>query len=350
MNTPLSLTPLIGEKQLLHSQEQIEKAQKIVLVTHLSPDGDAMGSSLGLYHYLQDLGKEVRVVVPNAFPYFLKWMNGAKDIVVNTYIPTVAEALIKNADLIFCLDFNTLKRIGALGELVEQSSAKKILIDHHLDPDEDFDVVISYPKISSTSEIVFRLIAQLGDFERITSTLAECIYTGMMTDTGGFTYNSNDPEIFEIISMLLKKGVDRDHIYREVFNNYSEQRFRLLGFTLLQRMKIYPERKASLIYLSLEDQKQFNLTKGDTEGFVNYPLSIKGILFSVFIREDDELTKVSLRSQGDFPCNKFAADFFNGGGHLNASGGEFYGSVEDAISLFEEGLEKYADLLEESTI
>lgn len=350
MNTPLSLTPLIGEKQLLHSQEQIEKAQKIVLVTHLSPDGDAMGSSLGLYHYLQDLGKEVRVVVPNAFPYFLKWMNGAKDVVVNTYIPTVAEALIKNADLIFCLDFNTLKRIGALGELVEQSSAKKILIDHHLDPDEDFDVVISYPKISSTSEIVFRLIAQLGDFERITSTLAECIYTGMMTDTGGFTYNSNDPEIFEIISMLLKKGVDRDHIYREVFNNYSEQRFRLLGFTLSQRMKIYPERKASLIYLSLEDQKQFNLTKGDTEGFVNYPLSIKGILFSVFIREDDELTKVSLRSQGDFPCNKFAADFFNGGGHLNASGGEFYGSVEDAISLFEEGLEKYADLLEESTI
>lgn len=350
MNTPLSLTPLIGEKQLLNSQEQIEKAQKIVLVTHLSPDGDAMGSSLGLYHYLQDLGKEVRVVVPNAFPYFLKWMNGAKDIVVNTYIPTVAEAFIKNADLIFCLDFNTLKRIGALGELVEQSSAKKILIDHHLDPDEDFDVVISYPKISSTSEIVFRLITQLGDFERITSTVAECIYTGMMTDTGGFTYNSNDPEIFEIISMLLKKGVDRDHIYREVFNNYSEQRFRLLGFTLSQRMKIYPERKASLIYLSLEDQKQFNLTKGDTEGFVNYPLSIKGILFSVFIREDDELTKVSLRSQGDFPCNKFAADFFNGGGHLNASGGEFYGSVEDAISLFEEGLEKYADLLEESTI
>lgn len=350
MNTPLSLTPLIGEKQLLHSQEQIGKARKIVLVTHLSPDGDAMGSSLGLYHYLQDLGKEVRVVVPNAFPYFLKWMNGAKDIVVNTYIPTVAEALIKNADLIFCLDFNTLKRIGALGELVEQSSAKKILIDHHLDPDKDFDVVISYPKISSTSEIVFRFITQLGDFERITPAVAECIYTGMMTDTGGFTYNSNDPEIFEIISMLLKKGVDRDHIYREVFNNYSEQRFRLLGFTLSQRMKIYPERKASLIYLSLEDQKQFNLTKGDTEGFVNYPLSIKGILFSVFIREDDELTKVSLRSQGDFPCNKFAADFFNGGGHLNASGGEFYGSVEDAILLFEEGLEKYADLLEESTI
>ena len=350
MNTTLSLTPLIGENQLLHTQKQIENAQKIVLVTHLSPDGDAMGSTLGLYHYLQDMGKEVRVVVPNAFPYFLKWMNGAKDVVINSYIPTVAEALIKNADLIFCLDFNTLKRIGVLGELVEQSDAKKILIDHHLDPDEDFDVVISYPKISSTCEIVFRLMTQLGGFDRITSTVAECIYTGMMTDTGGFTYNSNDPEIFEIISMLLKKGVDRDHIYREVFNNYSDQRFRLLGFTLSKRMKLYPERKASLIYLSLEDQKQFNLTKGDTDGFVNYPLSINGILFSVFIREDEKLTKVSLRSQGNFPCNKFAADFFNGGGHLNASGGEFYGDIEDAISLFEEGLEKYADLLEESTI
>ena len=350
MNTPLSLTPLVGENQIIQTKKQIEKAQKIVLVTHLSPDGDAMGSSLGLYHYLQSMGKEVRVVVPNAFPYFLRWMDGIKDVVINTYIPTVAETLIKNADLIFCLDFNTLKRIGALGELVSQSSAKKILIDHHLDPAEDFDVVISYPKISSTCEIVFRLMTQLGGFDRISTTVAECIYTGMMTDTGGFTYNSNDPEIFEIISLLLKKGIDRDLIYRNVFNNYSDQRFRLLGFTLSERMKIYPEHNASLIYLTLEDQKQFNITKGDTEGFVNYPLSIKGVLFSVFIREDDELIKISLRSQGDFPCNKFAADYFNGGGHLNASGGEFYGEIADAISLFEEGLEKYAELLQKSTI
>ncbi len=150
--------------------------------------------------------------------------------------------------------------------------------------------------------------------------------------------------------MLLKKGIDRDLIYRNVFNNYSDQRFRLLGYTLSQRMKIYPEHKASLIYLTKEDQQQFTLTKGDTEGFVNYPLSIKDILFSVFIREDGDLTKISLRSQGDFPCNKFAADYFNGGGHLNASGGEFYGEIEDAISLFEEGLEKYAEILQNSSI
>lgn len=350
MNTSLSLTPLIEEKQLREIQRLIENAQKVVIVTHLSPDGDAMGSSLGLYHYLQSMGKEARVVVPNAFPYFLKWMDGIKDVVINTYIPTVAEALIKGADLIFCLDFNTLKRIGPLGELVEQSDAKRILVDHHLDPDEDFDVVISYPKISSTSEIVFRLMTQIGGFDKISTTVAECIYTGMMTDTGGFTYNSNDPEIFQIISILLKKGIDRDLIYRNVFNNYSDQRIRLLGFTLSQRMKIYPEHKAALIYLSKEDQKQFTLAKGDTEGFVNYPLSIKDILFSVFIREDDELVKISLRSQGAFPSNKFAADYFNGGGHLNASGGEFYGKIEDAILLFEEGLEKYLEQLQNSTI
>ncbi len=350
MNIPLSLTPLIGENQLLQTKKQIEGAQKIVIVTHLSPDGDAMGSSLGLYHFLHCIGKDVKVVVPNAFPYFLKWMNGAKDVVVNTYIPQVAESMIRNADLIFCLDFNTLKRIGVLGEHVEQSAAKKILIDHHLDPDESFDVVISYSKISSTAEIVFRLITQLGHFDKISTIVAECIYTGMMTDTGGFTYNSNDPEIFEIISLLLKKGVNRDLIYRNVFNNYSDQRFRLLGFTLSQRMKIYPEHKASLIYLTLEDQKQFTLSKGDTEGFVNYPLSIKDILFSVFIREDDDLTKISLRSQGNFPCNEFAADYFNGGGHLNASGGEFYGSIDDAILLFEEGLEKYSEMLHNATI
>ncbi len=350
MNIPLSLTPLIGENQLLQTKKQIERAQKIVIVTHLSPDGDAMGSSLGLYHFLHSIGKEVKVVVPNAFPYFLKWMNGAKDVVVNTYIPHVAEGMIRNADLIFCLDFNTLKRIGVLGEHVEQSAARKILIDHHLDPDESFDVVISYSKISSTAEIVFRLITQLGHFDKISTLVAECIYTGMMTDTGGFTYNSNDPEIFEIISLLLKKGIDRDLIYRNVFNNYSDQRFRLLGLTLSQRMKIYPEHKASLIYLTLEDQNQFTLSKGDTDGFVNYPLSIKDILFSVFIREDDDLTKISLRSQGNFPCNEFAADYFNGGGHLNASGGEFYGAIDDAILLFEEGLEKYSEILHNATI
>lgn len=350
MNIASSLTPLIREDQLLKTKKQIDKAQEIVITTHLSPDGDALGSSLALYHYLRDQGKNVRVVVPNAFPYFLKWMNGADNIVINTYIPEVAKRLIDNADLIFCLDFNILKRIGELGEVVEQATAHKVLIDHHLSPDTGFDVTMSYPKISSTSEIVFRLLVQMGEFDKITTSIAECIYTGMMTDTGVFTYNSNEPEIFEIISLLIKKGIDRDLIYNNVFNNYSEQRFRLLGFALSQRMNVYPESRAALIYLSKEDQKQFVMTKGDTEGFVNLPLSIRNIIFTVFIREDDQLVKVSLRSQGDFPCNKFAADYFNGGGHLNASGGEFYGKIEDAITLFENGLESYCEQLKNTVI
>ena len=350
MNIPSSLTPLVQENQVLETKQLIKKARKIVIITHLSPDGDALGSSLSLYHYLRSIGKDVRVIVPNAFPYFLKWMNGADNIIVNTYIPDVAERLIKNADVVFCLDFNTLKRIGDLGEYVEQSSAKKILIDHHLSPDTIFDVTISYPHISSTSEIIFRLLLQLGDYDKIDTVIAECIYTGMMTDTGVFTYNSNDPEVFEIISLLIKKGIDRDLIYKNVFNNYSEERFRLLGFALSQRMKVYPESRAALIYLSKEDQKDFKISKGDTEGFVNLPLSIKNIIFTVFIREDDQLVKVSLRSQGSFPCNEFAAEFFNGGGHLNASGGEFYGKIEDSITLFEKGLEKYSEELNNAVI
>ena len=350
MNISSPLTPLIEKDLLFETQKQIDKAHKIVITTHLSPDGDAMGSSLALYHYLLDRGKDVRVIVPNAFPYFLKWMNGADNIIINTYIPNVAEQIIKNADLIFCLDFNILKRIGDVARYVEQSSAAKVLIDHHLLPDTIFDVTLSYPHISSTSEIVFRLLFEMGEFDKISPVVAECIYTGMMTDTGGFTYNSNEPEIFIIISMLIKKGVDRDLVYNHVSNNYNEQRFRLLGFTLSQRMKVYPDFRASLIYLSKEDQEQFTISKGDTEGFVNYPLSIKNIVFSVFIREDDKMVKISLRSQGDFPCNEFAADYFNGGGHLNASGGEFYGKIEDAILLFEKGLEKYDEKLRGTVI
>lgn len=345
MNIQHSIKSLISEEELSKSRELLENATNIIILTHLSPDGDALGSSLALYHYLKQKGKEVRVIVPNSFPYFLRWMDGTDNIIINNFVPQVAEALIRKSELIFCLDFNVLKRIGELGKLVEDSTSKKILIDHHLHPEDAFDVKISYPQIASTSEIIFRLLLQWGEIDNISSIMAECIYTGMMTDTGAFTFNSNDAEMFEIVSILIKHGINRDKIYRKVFNNYSEQRFRLLGYTLSNRMKLYPDYRATLLYLSKEDQKQFDINKGDTEGFVNYPLNIKDITFSVFIREDDELVKVSLRSQGTFPCNEFAADFFNGGGHLNASGGEFYGSVEEAINIFEKGLKIYSKLL-----
>ena len=221
------------------------------------------------------------------------------------------------------------------------------MIDHHLHPESFCRIIISHPEISSTSELVFRLICRLGYFEDITKEGAECIYTGMMTDTGGFTYNSNNREIYFIISELLSKGIDKDEIYRKVYNTYSEGRLRLMGYVLYDKMQVFPQFNSALIWLTKEEQRKFQYIKGDTEGFVNIPLSIKNIIFSVFLREDTEknMIKISLRSVGTFPCNKVAAEFFNGGGHLNASGGEFYGTMEEAIELFKQALVKYEELL-----
>jgi len=275
MNFTESISDVIPPQKVTAIMDLIKRSEKIVITTHLSPDGDALGSSLALYHYLKDRGKQVRIIVPNSFPYFLKWMKGAGEIEVYEYNPAAAQHILHNAELIFALDYNIPKRVGEMGTYLETSQAKKILIDHHPFPEETFDITVSHPEISSTSELIFRLLFQAGKFEELTQAEAECIYCGMMTDTGGFTYNSSDPEIFEIISLLLRKNIDKDAIYARVFNNYSEARFRLLGFTLSQRMNIYHDLHAALIYLSRDDQAQFHFSKGDTEGFVNYPSASK---------------------------------------------------------------------------
>lgn len=341
------LLKVIDQAKIDHIEKWLDRAENIVLVTHTSPDGDALGSSLGLKNFLEVQGKSVQVIVPNAFPDFLRWMNGAKDIVRYDKYAEFADKLIAEADVVICLDFNAISRVGDMGKAILESPARKAMIDHHLHPEDFCKIVISYPQISSTSELVFRLICRLGYFDDVTYEGAECIYTGMMTDTGGFTYNSNSPQIYYIISELLSKGIDKDEIYRRVFNTYSEGRLRMMGYVLHEKMELFPNYHAALIWLTKEEQRQFQSVKGDTEGFVNIPLSIKGINFSVFLREDteQEKIKISLRSVGSFPCNKVAADFFNGGGHLNASGGEFRGSMEDAINLFKQALVKYESLL-----
>src|SRR5690554_6784902 len=343
-----SISAIIEPLKIKEVIDAVRDAQDIIITTHLSPDGDALGASLALFHFLKRQGKNPRVMVPNSFPYFLKWMEGANEIDVYDYNPSAGQRIIASADLIFCLDYNIFKRVGSMGPYLEESSAKKVLIDHHLLPGEGFNVTISHPEISSTSELIFRLLTQAGEYEGLTKTEAECIYCGMMTDTGGFTYNSGDPEIYEIISLLLRKGVDKDDIYSKVFHNYSETRVRLLGYTLSERMITYPELHSALLHLSREDQSQFQFNKGDTEGFVNYPLSIKNIIFSTFIRADEDLIKLSFRSQKSFPCNEFAAEFFNGGGHLNASGGEFYGTFQEALNTYSRGLKKYEEKLKEA--
>jgi bifunctional oligoribonuclease and PAP phosphatase NrnA len=335
------ITKIIAEEKIVQVQRLLDKYDNIVIVTHVSPDGDAIGSTLGLYHYLTDMGNRVHVIVPNSFPQFLKWISGTEKIIQYDYQPDLSARLVAEAQLIFCLDFNVLKRIKDLGELVRSAKAKKVMVDHHPHPEDFADVTISYPQISSTSELIFRLICRMGDFDQISKQGAEAIYTGMMTDTGAFTYNSNSPEIYYIIGELLSKGINKDQIYINVYNNYSVDRFRMMGYMLSEKMKIYTEQKSALLCLSNAEQEQFNRQKGDTEGFVNIPLSIKGIVFSAMFREDADMIKLSFRSSGKFPSNIFAAENFNGGGHLNAAGGEFYGSLEDAVRRFEEALPAY---------
>ncbi|MBW9199349.1 bifunctional oligoribonuclease/PAP phosphatase NrnA [Bacteroidales bacterium SW299] len=341
------LSKVILQANIDKVETYFERAGKLVIVTHVSPDGDALGSSLGLYHFLSSQDKTVNVIVPNAFPDFLRWMPGAKDIIRYDKYAEFADKLIGEADVICCLDFNALSRIDKMSKVVGEAPGRKVMVDHHLDPEPFCNVTISHPEISSTSELVFRLICRMGCFDDISFEGAECIYTGMMTDTGGFTYNSNSREIYFIISELLSKGIDKDEIYRRVFNTYSEGRLRLMGYVLYEKMQVFAQFRSALIWLTKAEQGQFQYMKGDTEGFVNMPLQIKGICFSVFLREDTEknMIKVSLRSVGKFPCNKVAAEFFNGGGHLNASGGEFYGTMDEAIELFKRALVKYENLL-----
>lgn len=339
-------TKIISQSNIDHFTRWFDRSEKIVIVSHVAPDGDAVGSSLGLWHFMQSQGKSATVIVPNAFPDFLKWMPGSREILLYDRYKDFADRLLADADIICCLDFNALSRIDNMAKALSDSPARKIMVDHHLHPETFCKIIISHPEISSTSELVFRLICRMGYFDALTKEAAECIYTGMMTDTGGFTYNSNNQDIYFIISKLLSLGIDKDAIYRKVYNTYSECRLRLMGH-VLSRMKVYPDYNTAMISLTKAEQDQFSYIKGDSEGFVNIPLSIKNIRFSAFLREDTEkaMIKISLRSVGSFPCNKLAAEFFNGGGHLNASGGEFYGTMSEAVKVFETAIEKYKPLL-----
>jgi phosphoesterase RecJ-like protein len=308
-----------------------------------------MGSSLALYHFLTSLGKEVRVIVPNAFPDFLSWMPAADTVLLYDTHVNEAEAYLETVELVICLDFNALKRIGVLGDKLQDLLCPKVMIDHHLYPEEFVDVMLSVPDASSTCELVYELVK-----DKINLNIAQCLYTGLMTDTGNFSYNSNRPQIYSIIAELIAAGVDKDAIYNAVFNQYSIERIRLMGYCLYQKMRVFSDCHAVLICLSRKDLYRFNFQKGDAEGIVNMPLQSKDIHYSVFMREDkatpDEMVKnggvktkikLSFRSQGDRPVNTFASEIFNGGGHANAAGGEYYGSLQEAVRLFLDNYTEY---------
>ena len=341
------ISKIIAEDLVSRAREAIAVKEDIVITCHVGPDGDALGSSLALWHYLRGLGKRATVVVPNRFPDFLAWMPGAEEIIVFERDAARAEEAFAGADLVFALDFNETRRLDRLEPLFLQCAAPRVLIDHHLNPESFAQLTISYPDISSTSELIFRLICRMGHFERITLACAQCIYTGMMTDTGGFSYNSNQAEIYTIIGELIKIGIDKDDIYRRVFNTFTPGRLKLNAYCIYRKMKLYPKYRTALITLSQEELQRFYYKSGDTEGVVNEPLSIEGIVFSVFMREDTDKIKISLRSQGAFPANKVASELFGGGGHLNAAGGESYTTLEETVDKFRRALPRYRQLLEE---
>lgn len=340
---------LLSEAEIATLKENIDNSNRIVICCHKSPDGDALGSSLAWAEYLRTQGKEPDIIVPDAYPDFLQWLPGSERIIrYDKYAADKADEMLQKAELIFCLDFNGTNRVDEMKEALEQSPAHKIMIDHHLDPSMDTVLTVSHPQMSSTSELVFRIIWQLGGFEEMSCKCAVCIYCGMMTDTGGFTYNSNQPEIFFIVSQLLTKGIDKDKIYRNVFNNFSPWAIRLRGYLMSQKLNIFNDLHAAYFTISRRDMRDFHFTKGDAEGLVNEPLKIKRMRLSISLREDDRRDNtiwVSLRSVDDFPCNLVASEFFNGGGHLNASGGRLHCTLDEAERVVRRAFAHYEDLL-----
>lgn len=341
---------ILTDGQLAQLRDLLDGAERILVLGHKSPDGDAIGSCLGWAAYLQrQWGKQARIVVPDAFPDFLRWMPGTQTIMRYDKRPDEVRACFDEADLIFCLDFADAGRVQDMAPLLTACKARKVMIDHHLNPSlDDAALIVSHPEACSTAELVFRVVWQLGGFDDMDRQTAVPLYTGMMTDTGGFTYNSSRPEIYYIIGQLLTKGFDKDKIYRNVFNNYSVWAIRLRGYLMSQKLNYLPDYHAAYYSLTVEEMKRFHYVKGDQEGMVNEPLRIKGLRLSISLREDDHkdnLIWVSLRSVDSFPCNEMAARFFNGGGHLNASGGHLDCSMEEAEQKVREALKAYEDLL-----
>ena len=323
-----------SQKELL--TKKISQAGRILIVTHQNPDGDAIGSSMGLFHALKETGKDSYVIVPNDFPSFLKWMPASDQILVYEKNKELVQDLFKDNPLVFFLDFNELSRTGKLKNLIEGSPIFSILIDHHPDPVNFSDIILSDTNMSSTAEMIYRFVEELLGRESINQSSAECIFAGIMTDTGSFSYNSSNPETYAVLSALLTFGIDKDSIYSLVYDNFSEDRMKLLGYCLDQKMIVMKEYQTAYISLTNEEKKKYNFQAGDSEGFVNYPLSVSGINCSVFFMENGKKVKISFRSKGDFPVNTLASKYFQGGGHKNASGGESDLPIEKAIEHFKE--------------
>ena len=338
--------------QILQTFYMLDKLKELLIpgtraaiVTHINPDGDAIGSSLGWADFLREQGLAVEVITPNQFPEFLGWIHGADAISVFDKQRDKVKQILADAQLLFCMDFNDISRLENLGEHIKTLDTKRILIDHHLEPPlEDYCVAFCEYPISSTAELVYRLIVQLTGNKMIPVPRAEALYAGIMMDTGEFSHSCN-ANVFRLLADLLDCGINRSKIHAAVYNNFTAERTQLIGYSLHQRMKVFPEYQAAYIYLTKAELDSFKFAPGDTEGMVNIPLSIKGIsLSALFTESPTGFIRVSLRSAGDFSVNDMARKYFNGGGHKNASGGKSFKSMQETIEWFENILQEYEEL------
>jgi len=334
-------------KNIVILKELLDGEKNIVIIPHTSPDGDALGSCLALQHILNETGHKTNVISPNEPPYFLKWTPGFNKIIYYDKDKNLCLNKIKNADIIFTLDFNDLSRIGEMDDPVNSSKASIVMIDHHQNPKNYADVVFSDPNIGSTCELLYEIIVQLG-YDKILNTITStCLYLGIMTDTGSFQYSNVTSRTHEIVSKLVEKKINQFEIHNKVYNNSSVSRLKVLGSALNNLTQI-KELNTAYMYLKRGDLIKFDFKKGDSEGIVNYGLSLKNIIFSVIFIEDIEnenKIKISFRSQGNFSCNEFAKKHFNGGGHINAAGGIDNSSLEKTINKFTNEIIQYKNKL-----
>ncbi len=337
---------MLNKQQLEEIKGFIEDGSKIAITTHTNPDGDAIGSALAVYHYLKRKGANVEAVVPNSFPGFLKWLSKSKDLVVFEKQAKKAKTILAEADLIFCLDYNALSRVGAVTDDLKAAKAKKILIDHHISPEtESFDYIISETNTSSTGELVFDFINAMGDEKLIDRTIAECLYTCIITDTGSFSFSCNNAKTFEVAAKLIEKGVDARKIHGLIYDTFSESRLRLLGYAINDRMLVWEELKTALIYLTKDDLRKFNYKVGDTEGLVNFALSMDKVNVAVLVTDKDKKVRMSFRSKGEFSVNDLAREHFNGGGHRNAAGGNMSKPILEVVEEIKSVLKNYKEQL-----
>lgn len=317
--------------------------KRCAVVSHTNPDGDAIGSSLAWAHVLRVLGHEATCLVPNKYPYFLDWMPGIGDVVINKETPEKAAEIVRQADIIFCLDFNRVDRLESLSDVIESNvDAKKVLIDHHLDPPADYyDLLFSDTKSCSTSYLVYKIAEQIAGLDSIDLPSAQGLYVGIMTDTGNFSFSYLTPDLFRAVAVLVEKGIDIPQINSAVYNSFIEGRVRLLGFVLIKKMKLIHEGEAAYISLKESELRRFDFQVGDSEGFVNYPLTIAGVKMSAMFLQTRKFIRISLRSRGDIDVSEFAARYFGGGGHKNASGGKSFESMEKTIEKYVKAVDEF---------